>query len=65
MGKFEGRIGLIPCSVFFYCLGFQIGVLQSKSLLELKKLMAPPPPPLENQRIRGARVAWVPKKIVL
>ena len=26
MGKFEGRIGLIPCSVFFYCLGFQIGV---------------------------------------
>ena len=27
MGKFEGRIGLIPCSVFFYCLGFQIGVI--------------------------------------
>ena len=27
MGKFEGRIGLIPCSVFFYCLGFKIGVV--------------------------------------
>ena len=22
----------------------------------------PPPPPWKNQRIRGARVAWVPKK---
>ena len=29
MGKFEGRIGLIPCSVFFYCLGFQIGVQEA------------------------------------
>ena len=26
IGKFEGRIGLIPGSVFFYCPGFQIGV---------------------------------------
>ena len=32
MGKFEGRIGLIPCSVFFYCLGFQIGVGQFHAL---------------------------------
>ena len=32
--------------------------------LVLKKLMAPPPPnpPSKNQRIRGARVAWAPKK---
>ena len=22
----------------------------------------PPPPPWKNQRIRGARVAWAPKK---
>ena len=32
MGKFEGRIGLIPSSVFFYCLGFQIGVTNGQFL---------------------------------
>ena len=26
MGKFEGGISLIPCSFFYYCPGFQIGV---------------------------------------
>ena len=34
MGNFEGRIGLIPCSVFFYCLGFQIGVHNYISLTQ-------------------------------
>ena len=34
-------------------------ILHSKCLLQLKKLMACPP--WKNQRIRGARVAWVPK----
>ena len=36
--------------------------LEAKSCKQkvLKKLMTPPPP--KNQRIRGARVAWAPKK---
>ena len=42
------------------------GHLHSKCLIELKKLMAPPllrPP--KNQRLRGPRVAWAPKKYYL
>ena len=39
MGKFEGRIGLIPSSVFFYCLGFQIGVWQGKTYLKNASLL--------------------------